>query len=1126
MPHQIIDNRNIKLAEELNKQLDHADKIKFAVGYVYLSGLGVIQERLKATNKDGSYRIKEFRLLLGSARTHRTLEEIAHCFRDEDIIEKEIEKQKYHKDTTLGSTERKKLIIKDAIRDIRDSISEMNHTDQNESLVRLLGEMIAEDRLKIKVYTKSRLHAKAYILDFENPQPNSKGIAIVGSSNISLAGFTNNTELNVYVHDNGENHDELTKWFNTLWGEAEEINEAALKEIRRSWPEYQATPYDIYMKTLYTLIKDRLDEDARGEFLWENEITEALTDFQRDAVKRLIRIIRRYGGAFAADVVGVGKSYIGAAVIKHFRISEDARPLIICPKTLERMWLNYNSKYMLNAEVLPMSLLREGDDDNWNFLHEEDRYRDRDFILIDESHNFRHSSPQRYKVLQDFIHTGSRKALLMTATPRNKSAHDVYNQIKLFHPNDITELPISPPNLKDYFKKILDSDTSREKSISLFRTLLQHVLVRRTRNFILRWYGYDSKTHNRVDPHDFDDYISGKKKAYILVGGKHSYFPKRNISTATYSIEKTYQGLYSKIRHHFGKAKFNYSGDPIPGQLTYARFGLWHYVHKEKQKVKPYQDLHRAGINLRGLMRVMLFKRFESSVYAFRMTISRMLKIHEAFLLSLDNGIIPAGEDAQNILYVADSYSEPELIDALREFTESEKYDFNDFDVERLRKHIEHDLLILKDISKLVSKKAVPPSKDAKLLKLKFLIKEESLNKGKLLIFSESAETVDYLFENLNPKEKKEIQKASSERENKDRLVKLFSPKANNYTLRSNEIEVQMVISTDVLSEGLNLQDCDKLINYDLHWNPVKLIQRFGRIDRIGSTHDQIYGYNFLPETELDKNLGLHEIVHNRIQEIHDTIGEDAEILDATEKLNPEAMYAIYQEEFDKLAGFEDGGDYLDIDEAEELLRQLKNDDPLEYERIANLGDGIRAAQKDGADNLYVFCQAGKKEKYNQLYLQNEEGKIISRDISEILGKIKTNPNTIGAPLPRNINEKVDKVRQSFKEEVYSRISEKKHTSTLTKAQQYIVRELRLIFETTDNEDLKSEINYFDKIFRNVNRIAVKNEMNKIKKNGLTGTALLRKLQDINIKHNLSEMAVAETESETPTIKVICSELL
>ena len=139
------------------------------------------------------------------------------------------------------STERKKLIIRDAISDFRDSISELEHTDQNESLVKLLGEMIAEDRLKIKVYTRSRLHAKAYILDFENPQPNSKGIAIVGSSNISLAGFTNNTELNVYVHDNGENHDELTKWFNTLWEEAEEINDAALSEIRRSWPEYQAS---------------------------------------------------------------------------------------------------------------------------------------------------------------------------------------------------------------------------------------------------------------------------------------------------------------------------------------------------------------------------------------------------------------------------------------------------------------------------------------------------------------------------------------------------------------------------------------------------------------------------------------------------------------------------------------------------------------------------------------------------------------------------------------------------------------------------------------------------------------------------------------------------------------------
>ncbi|MCD6161682.1 MAG: helicase [candidate division Zixibacteria bacterium] len=1126
MPHQIIDNRNTKLAQELNKQLDFADKAKFAVGYVYLSGLAAIQDKLRAVDNDGSYKIKELRLLIGNARTHKTIEEIAQKYRSDDGIAKEIDKQRYHSDTVLGKIERKKGIVRDALDDFRSSVSETDQTDTNESLIKLLGEMIKTQRLKIKVYTKSRLHAKAYILDFKNPQPNSKGIAIVGSSNISLAGFTNNTELNVYVHDNGENHDALTDWFNILWGEAEELSDDILTEIQSSWAEYEATPYDIYMKTLYTLVKDRLEGEDSSEILFDSKIIKDLADFQKEAVRSLVGIIKKYGGAFAADVVGVGKSYIGAAVIRQFRKSEGVEPLIICPKTLEKMWQSYDDNYNLNAVILPMSMLKEGDEDNWNFLLTDERYKNRDFVLIDESHNFRHSSPQRYKILQDFLHTGQKKALLMTATPRNKSARDVFNQIKLFHPNDITNIPINPPNLREYFKRIDSNDDNPEIAISLFRALLQHILVRRTRNYILRFYGYDSKTHSEVDPYNFDDYIKGKKRAYILVGGKHRYFPKRNIGTVSYSIENTYSGLYAKIRHCFGKAKFNYKGKPIIGQLTYARFALWHYVQKDRQKVKPYKDLHRAGINLRGLMRVMLFKRFESSVYAFRMTIERMLNIHQAFLTSLENGIVPAGEDAQNILYTADLYSEPELLDALQEAVQSKNYNIDDFDIERLKSHIEHDLYILQDIKDMVNETVIPPERDDKLQTLMKLLNNKTLKNRKALIFSESAETVKYLYDNINEDKKPEIQNASSGRENKDRLVKLFSPKANNYTLRKNDVEIRIMVSTDVLSEGLNLQDCDNLINYDLHWNPVKLIQRFGRIDRIGSEHDQIYGYNFLPETELDKNLNLHEIVHNRIQEIHDTIGEDAEILDNTEQLNPEAMYAIYKGESDKLDAFEDDSDYMDLNEAEELLRKLKADNLKEFDRISKLRDGIRAAQSSSIDNLYVFCQAGKKNKYNQLYLIDKKGEIVSQDISLVLGKIKAAQDTIGLPLPKNINTSIERIKKIFKDEAYSRIVEQRHSAHLTKAQHYVVRELHLLFKNSNNDDLKSEINLYDKIFRNIDRKAVKDELNKIKRNSLVGTALIRRLQDIYQRHNLQDLRDKSDVTEPLIVKVICSEVL
>src|SRR5208282_6388504 len=195
----------------------------------------------------------------------------------------------------------------------------------------------------------------------------------------------------------------------------------------------------------------------------------------------------------------------------------------------------------------------------------------------------------------------------------------------------------------------------------------------------------------------------------------------------------------------------------------------------------------------------------------------------------------------------------------------------------------------------------------------------------------------------------------------KARVVGRFAPKANpEYRFQAVESELTTVVATDVLAEGLNLQDCDNIINYDLHWNPVRLIQRFGRIDRIGSDHDVVHGFNFLPETELDRHLDLKGKLHRRIQEIHDTIGEDSEILDRTEKLNEEAMYAIYEQKNGaQLSLFEDEEDeFLDLNEAEEILRQLRKENPAEYQRIADLRDGIRAAKTSTAKGQFVFCEA------------------------------------------------------------------------------------------------------------------------------------------------------------------------
>ncbi len=1113
MQHEIIDNRNEKLVDHINLILDSTERARFAVGYFFLSGFQSIAKELQ--------HVKELRLLIGNTTNRETLEQLAEGYRRLEQVVDVAEAQTYPKrieSQQMGA---------ETAENITESVELMDQTDEGELLIKTLVEMIEEKRLRVRVYTKGRLHAKAYIFDYDGEGRYEKGIAVVGSSNLTLSGVSHNTELNVVVQGNG-NHTELCRWFDELWAEAQDFDESLMEVMKSSWAIAPVSPYDIYMKTLYELVKDRLEGGDEGDILWEDDITKQLADFQKVAVQQAVQIIRDYGGAFVSDVVGLGKSYVGAAIVKYFEWTEGVRPLIICPAPLVQMWERYNEVYRLNARVLSMGRLREGDggqseqaNSTISTILNDVLYHERNFVLVDESHNFRHPDTQRYKVLQTFLATG-RRCCFLTATPRNKSAWDIYHQIKLFHPDDTTDLPIDPPNLRTYFNQI----EKREKNLP---DLLGNILIRRTRNHILRWYGLDEETDQPVDPSQFQEYLDGHRKAYIVVGGNKQFFPKRVLETISYNIEDTYQGLYVRLRERIGKPRRSGLTSASTGELTYARYGLWHYVIEEKQKQEPYTNLQRSGINLRGLMRILLFKRFESSVYAFKQTVGRLLVVHERFLKALEEGIVPAGDAAQDILYEPNEPNEaeePDLMDALRQV--SARYDIADFKIEELRADIEHDLQLLRAMSDLVS--PITAEQDAKLQTFKKRLAESPLNEGKCLIFTQYADTARYLFENINPNgERDDIDVIYSGDKSKERVVGRFAPKANpEYRFQRGESELSTLIATDVLAEGLNLQDGDKIINYDLHWNPVRLIQRFGRIDRIGSEHDVIYGFNFLPEIGIEQNLGLQQILQHRIQEIHDTIGEDAAILDNSEQLNEAAMYAIYEGEGEQLSLFEETEDEktIDLNEAEEILRQLRRENPAEYKRIANLRDGIRAAIPKGSQGTYLFCQAGR---YQQLFLLDESGGIISRDISRILSEIECEPELSGGELPADYNAVIMGVKRLFTQEIKDLQSERKHSRFLTQAQRYVLRELQLIFANPLDEDASAQVSILEKAFRGPITTAVNRELNLLRRNGVTGTALLKNLRDLYHQHNMREWESRQQDAqlENEAIpKIICSAAL
>jgi len=1072
----IIDNQSQKLTEVIQQFLVDSHRAHMAVGYFFISGLGAVADSLDE--------IEEWRLLIGDTSNRHTIEQLVEATQSLDDTQKALERETYPTMFEITRRQQKAQVS------VETSLARMSQGDDNESLIDLLIQLMQEERLKVKVFTRGRLHAKAYIFDYF-PGRFEDGIAVIGSSNFTLAGLTSNTELNVVVHGN-DNHEALLDWFETLWNQAQDFNPNLMHALNHSWAKEAVTPYEIYLKSLYELVRNRLDHEDMLDPFWQTEIMAVLTDFQKNAVKRAAQIIREFGGAFVSDVVGLGKSYIGSAIIKHFQRYEHARPLILCPASLVDMWEHYNEAYRLDARVLSIGMLYlDPDDPDSNLLLDDERYRDRDFILVDESHNFRNQDTQRYRILQQYLNYRDKKCVFLTATPYNRSVWDIYHQIKLFHLSEVTSIPIDPPILRNFFRLV----ETRERRMA---ELLSQVMVRRTRMDVLRWYGYDEETGEHVDPFAFEPYRTGEKRAYILVGGEQQFFPERQLQTIQYNIDETYEGLYDRLRGYLGRG----SGGEMESDehLTYARYGLWHYVHREKQEQKPYDELERAGVNLRGLMRVALFKRLESSVYAFRKTIEKMLGTHQAFLAAVRKDLIPAGEKASDILEEADRYEEVDLMEALDAVTG--RYDADDFDLDRLKEDLECDIAILSHMHALVVPITAEQDDKLQTLKERLFEGDEPLASEKCLVFTQYADTAKYLHQHLNPENDPRIEVIYGTGKNKMLVSRRFSPNANPQVhVPANQSDIDLLIATDVMSEGLNLQDCDRVINYDLHWNPVRLIQRFGRIDRIGSKHDHIYGFNFLPEAGLEAGLGLTEVLKHRISEINAILGGDSAILSPKEQLQTEAFIAIYRGE--NIQQFEDvdTDELVDLVEAEELIRQIQNTDPDLFDRITSLSDGVRSARTDILDGAIVHCKAGQ---YQQLYHVNVDGEIVQRNLAQILALLKCEPDIQPLNILSGHNTLISDVLKKFRHEVDEIRSEMKVATPMTNAQTYIIQHLTMYAHTIRDDNAITRIGILSEYIKQPPTYLIKRELSQIQRASLEGRDLVDTVERLVERYDMA----------------------
>ena len=759
------------------------------------------------------------------------------------------------------------------------------------SVAKGCADWIRSDKVQIKSMVKPNfLHGKMYHIKKEG------GIerAIVGSSNFTVNGLglggSQNIELNLIV-DSDRDRDDLKKWFEEIWNEekdkVEDVKKEVLKYIEQLTDEN--SPRFIYLKTLYHIFENRHDEQISLEStnLYDSEIWKTLYPFQRDGVKAAINKINKYGGCIIADSVGLGKTYEALAVIKHFE-SMNAKVLVICPKKLNHNWTLYqdtkNNKFNPLAQdrfrynVLSHTDLcrTSGTSDTDGIELDDFIWGAYDLIVVDESHNFRGNPTEkdgkmnRAKWLLEKVIKGgyNTKVLLLSATPVNNTLKDLQNQIHLItkgNDNAYEEYGLTSINSilgeaqKNFNLWIEDKIKNDRKKLlegfdSSFYKLLDTLTIARSRKHIKEYYDLD-KTINfpkRQEPTSVYTKIDSKGEfpSYQEINDKiHEY--KLSIFTPSKYVKEEYKSMYE------GSDKWNFT-----------------------QEDREYY--------LIGMMKVNYLKRLESSISSFKYSIERAVnsiiereekikKFLEATNTEQENGSDIVDFDQNDLKNIDDDIQDEELWEIGKKL----KYNLEHLNVEDWLIDLENDKKAMQDL--LETAKKVEPQHDAKLIRLKELITDKvnkpfNANNKKVLIFTAFVDTAEYIYDNIkdwvNNDLKLHIALVTGSKNqttfgsNKyNSILTNFSPiskKRADLNIKDTD-EIDILIATDCISEGQNLQDCDLVINYEIHWNPVRIIQRFGRIDRLNSKNKEIKMINFWPTVELENYLNLQVRVRARM---------------------------------------------------------------------------------------------------------------------------------------------------------------------------------------------------------------------------------------------------------------------
>ena len=981
----ITNEHGQSLQNRFSELIKHTSFFDCLVGYFYSSGFHSIYKSLEETEK--------IRILIGISTNQETFNLMQES--------KELGQQKLivsHKETKDGLAEQ-----------VKDEMDKSKDSFKVEEGVRKFVEWLKSGKMEIRVYPSEKIHAKLYIMTFKEGTMDV-GRVITGSSNFTESGLRNNIEFNVELKNKSDYEFSLEK-FNELWERSIEVSDKYVETINeKTWLNDDITPYELYLKFLFEFLKDKINLDKEEIALEYRPEGFMDLEYQKDAVRDAKMKLEEYGGIFISDVVGLGKTYVSAMLAQEL----DGRSVVIAPPRLldeedPDSWRNVFSDFGVRQTDFKSigkidKLLRRGVDKYSN-------------IFIDEAHRFRTETTHMYETLFDICR--GKRVILVTATPLNNTPLDILSQIKLFQNAHRSTLP-NPKvfDLEFYFKtlqnrlkgldRVADRDEYleivKENAENIRKNVLRYLMVRRTRTCITKYYSKDLKNQ-------------GLK------------FPKvKDPEPAVYHFDQELDKI------------FNDTLELIVKKFRYARYTPLLYLKKGLDQLEESSQK-----NMGRFMKILLLKRLESSFFAFKKSIGRFIHSYERFIEMYNQGrVFTSKKHMKKIMELLENDDE-DSIQKLIDLEKAVEYPASNFRPDFLD-DLKHDLGTLKKIEKKWKK----VDQDPKIEKLiDFLSKKKILKKSKIIIFSESKETAEYIESKLKTKFGKTVMSYSSKSSEHSR-TKIIENYNANLKKSKQKNDIRILISTDVLSEGVNLHRSNVVINYDIPWNPVKN-------DATGRTppFDSIYTYNFFPAGPINENIGLKEAAESKIQAFIEMLGNDAPLLTEEEIKSHDLFTKLTSK---KMITGEDEEDDLEL-KFLIMLRDIRDNDIELYQKIKRLPKKARTARKrkQETNSVLSFFRKGKLRK---IYLNNGMS-IDELDFPEATEILNAKPNTKRERLRKDFYDYLEKNKKEFNK-VFFGEPEKTPAlggrSTEAKLVKYIKVVLKAPEITDDDEDYLHEV--------------------------------------------------------------------